>query len=75
MPKINLKKRTPKRKLPRKFEFKLNLSPKNLIRWLLVSLIALSFFFSLFGLKDFGKIIFEWFYLIKSLQSIDLDFS
>jgi cell division protease FtsH len=49
MPKINLKKTSPKRKLSRKFELKLNLSPKNLILWFLVSLIGLSFFFSLFG--------------------------
>jgi len=49
MPKINLKKTSPKRKLPRKFEFRLNLNPKNLIIWLLVSLIGLSFFFSLLG--------------------------
>ncbi len=49
MPKINLKKTPPKRKLPRKFELRLNLNPKNLIIWLLVSLIGLSFLFSLLG--------------------------
>ena len=49
MPKINLRKSVPKRKLPRKFKFKLNLNPKNLIIWLLVSLIGFSFLFSLLG--------------------------
>ncbi len=49
MPKINLKKIPPKRKLPQKFELRLNLKPKNLILWLLISLVGLSFFFSLFS--------------------------
>jgi len=49
MPKINLKKIPPKGKLPQKFELRLNLKPRNLILWLLISLVGLSFFFSLFG--------------------------
>ena len=38
-----------KRKIARKFELKLNLNPKNLVVWLLVSLIGLSFLFSILG--------------------------
>jgi cell division protease FtsH len=49
MAKINLKKIPPKRKLPPKFELRLNLKPRNLILWFLISLVGLSFFFSLFG--------------------------
>lgn len=48
MANINLRKVPPKRKI-RKFEFRFNLSPKNLIVWLLVSLIGFSFLFSLLG--------------------------
>jgi len=38
-----------KRKIARKFELKLNLNPKNLVVWLLISLIGLSFLFSILG--------------------------
>ncbi len=48
MARINLRKSPPKRKM-RKFEFKLNFSPKNIIIWLLISLIGFSFLFSLIG--------------------------
>jgi cell division protease FtsH len=48
MAKINLR-RTPQKRKIRKFEFRFNLSPKNLIVWLLVSLIGFSFLFSLLG--------------------------
>jgi cell division protease FtsH len=48
MANINLR-RTPRKRKIRKFEFRFNLSPKNLIIWLLVSLIGFSFLFSLLG--------------------------